>query len=242
MSAAVRSKAAGDVDVLLLDKTGTITLGNRQATASPVSGRPEKELAEAAQLPHWPTKHRRPQHRRARKTKIRNPGPELHRDAEREVRSIFAHTRMSGVDHIGDSHRKGAAGAIRDWVGGRLPPEIEQEVESISNNGGTPLVVAMKQKALGVIYLKDIVKGGLSDRFERFRAIGIRTVMITGDNALTAAAIAKEAGMMISHAAKPEDNAFTARNRNRAPRGNDRNGTNDAPALAQADVGYNEQA
>jgi K+-transporting ATPase ATPase B chain len=147
---------------------------------------------------------------------------------------------MSGVDYNGQRYRKGAAGAIRDWVGGRLPKQIEHEVESIANNGGTPLVVATKERALGVIYLKDIVKGGLSERFERFRAIGIRTVMITGDNALTAAAIAKEAGLDDFLAqAKPEDKLALIRKEQEAGHlvAMTGDGTNDAPALAQADVG-----
>ena len=200
-------EAAGDVDVLLLDK---------QAQLRSVIARRQRSF----QLPESPRGTRRSgsafltrrrnaggsQHRCAGKQKYGIRGRELHDMPNAKFVPFTAHTRMSGVDHNGDSYRKGAAGAIRDWVGGHLPQEIEEEVESISSHGGTPLVVAMKQKALGVIYLKDIVKGGLSERFERFRAIGIRTVMITGDNALTAAAIAKEAGLDDFLAqAKPED-------------------------------------
>jgi K+-transporting ATPase ATPase B chain len=146
---------------------------------------------------------------------------------------------MSGVDLNGSSYRKGAASSIRSWVG-QLPHEVEAEVDAISGNGGTPLVVATKEKALGVIYLKDIVKGGLSERFERFRAIGIRTVMITGDNKLTAAAIAKEAGVDDFLAeAKPEDKLALIRREQEAGHlvAMTGDGTNDAPALAQADVG-----
>jgi K+-transporting ATPase ATPase B chain len=167
-------------------------------------------------------------------------GRELNEMPHATFVAFTAQTRMSGVDYNGRSYRKGAAGAIRDWVGGRLSQQIEREVESISSNGGTPLVVATKEKALGVIYLKDIVKGGLSERFERFRAIGIRTVMITGDNALTAAAIAKEAGLDDFLAqAKPEDKLALIRKEQEAGHlvAMTGDGTNDAPALAQADVG-----
>jgi len=235
-------EAAGDVDVLLLDKTGTITLGNRQATAFiPVPGVTEQELAEAAQLSSLADET--PEGRSIvvlAKQKYGIRGRELHDMPNATFVPFSAQTRMSGVDYNGQSYRKGAAGAIRDWVGGRLPKEIEEEVESISSNGGTPLVVAMKEKALGVIYLKDIVKGGLSERFERFRAIGIRTVMITGDNALTAAAIAKEAGLDDFLAqAKPEDKLALIRKEQEAGHlvAMTGDGTNDAPALAQADVG-----
>ena len=235
-------EAAGDVDVLLLDKTGTITLGNRQATAFvPVPGVTEQELAEAAQLSSLADET--PEGRSIvvlAKQKYGIRGRELHDMPNATFVPFSAQTRMSGVDYNGQSYRKGAAGAIREWVGGRLPKEIEEEVESISSNGGTPLVVAMKEKALGVIYLKDIVKGGLSERFERFRAIGIRTVMITGDNALTAAAIAKEAGLDDFLAqAKPEDKLALIRKEQEAGHlvAMTGDGTNDAPALAQADVG-----
>jgi len=147
---------------------------------------------------------------------------------------------MSGVDMGGRHYRKGAADAVKEFVGQPLPPEVEAEIQRIGFLGGTPLVVADQEKVFGTIYLKDIVKGGLPDRFERFRAMGIKTIMITGDNPLTAAAIAKEAGVDDFLAqAKPEDKlapdpASTSR---RAPGGHDGDGTNDAPALAQADVG-----
>jgi K+-transporting ATPase ATPase B chain len=235
-------EAAGDVDVLLLDKTGTITLGNRQAAAFvPAEGVTEQQLAEAAQLSSLADET--PEGRSIvvlAKQKYGIRGRELHDMPNATFVPFTAQTRMSGVDYGGECYRKGAAGAIRDWVGGRLSKQIEHEVESISNNGGTPLVVATKQKALGVIYLKDIVKGGLSERFERFRAIGIRTVMITGDNALTAAAIAKEAGLDDFLAqAKPEDKLALIRKEQEAGHlvAMTGDGTNDAPALAQADVG-----
>ncbi len=235
-------EAAGDVDVLLLDKTGTITLGNRQAaTFVPTEGVTEQELAEAAQLASLADET--PEGRSIvvlAKQKYGIRGRELNEMPHATFVAFTAQTRMSGVDYNGRSYRKGAAGAIRDWVGGRLSQQIEREVESISSNGGTPLVVATKEKALGVIYLKDIVKGGLSERFERFRAIGIRTVMITGDNALTAAAIAKEAGLDDFLAqAKPEDKLALIRKEQEAGHlvAMTGDGTNDAPALAQADVG-----
>ncbi len=235
-------EAAGDVDVLLLDKTGTITLGNRQATEfMPAPGVTEGELAEAAQLSSLADET--PEGRSIvvlAKEKYGLRGREIHEMPDAAFVPFTAQTRMSGLDVGGASYRKGAAGAVRDWVGGRLPKEVEKHVEAIAGNGGTPLVVATKEKALGTIYLKDIVKGGLSERFERFRAMGIRTVMITGDNALTAAAIAKEAGVDSFLAqAKPEEKLALIRKEQEgghlvAMTGD---GTNDAPALAQADVG-----
>ena len=188
-------EAAGDVDVLLLDKTGTITLGNRQAVEfMPAPGVTEQQMAEAAQLSSLADET--PEGRSIvvlAKQKYNLRGVELHEMPHAVFVPFTAQTRMSGVDLDGKSYRKGAAGSIREWVG-KLPKEVEAQVDAISGQGGTPLVVATKETALGVIYLKDIVKGGLAERFERFRAIGIRTVMITGDNKLTAAAIAKEAG------------------------------------------------
>ena len=151
-----------------------------------------------------------------------------------------AQTRMSGLDVDGKSYRKGATDSVRAYVSGNFPAELEQAVENISRQGGTPLVVATKERALGVIYLKDIVKGGLADRFERFRAMGIKTVMITGDNKLTAAAIAKEAGVDDFLAqATPEDKLAYIRKEQAGGRlvAMTGDGTNDAPALAQADVG-----
>jgi potassium-transporting ATPase ATP-binding subunit len=234
-------EAAGDVDVLLLDKTGTITLGNRQAVAVlPASGVTEQELADAAQLASLADET--PEGRSivvlAKQFGIR----------AREIRDLpgarfvpfTAQTRMSGVDFEGKQIRKGAADAVRRFVGGTLPPEVERAVENISRSGGTPLVVATKDRALGVVQLKDIVKGGLADRFKRFRAMGIRTVMITGDNKLTAAAIAQEAGVDDFLAeAKPEDKLALIRQEQQGGRmiAMIGDGTNDAPALAQADVG-----
>jgi len=234
-------EAAGDVDVLLLDKTGTITLGNRQATAFlPVSDVPGQELADAAQLASLADET--PEGRSivvlAKQFGIR----------AREIRDLpgaqfipfAAQTRMSGVNFEGKQIRKGSANAVRQFVGGMLPAEIEKMVEAISLSGGTPLVVATRERALGVIHLKDVVKGGLADRFKRFRAMGIRTVMITGDNKLTAAAIAQEAGVDDFLAeAKPEDKLALIRHEQQGGRmiAMIGDGTNDAPALAQADVG-----
>jgi K+-transporting ATPase ATPase B chain len=235
-------EAAGDVDVLLLDKTGTITLGNRQATElTPAPGVDVKELAEAAQLSSLADET--PEGRSIvvlAKEQYGIRGREI-QDLPHAVFVPFtAQTRMSGVDIDGESIRKGAADSVRKWIGGTFPQEVTDAVDRISRLGGTPLVVAKKGKALGVIYLKDIVKGGLPDRFQRFRAMGIRTVMITGDNPLTAAAIAKEAGVDDFLAqATPEDKLALLRKEQAqghlvAMTGD---GTNDAPALAQADVG-----
>jgi len=234
-------EAAGDVDVLLLDKTGTITLGNRQATAFlPAPGVTEQELADAAQLASLADET--PEGRSivvlAKQFGIR----------AREIRDLpgaqfipfTAQTRMSGVNFEGKQIRKGSANAIRHFTGGMLPVEVEKIVEGISLSGGTPLAVATRDRALGVIHLKDIVKGGLADRFKRFRAMGIRTVMITGDNKLTAAAIAQEAGVDDFLAeAKPEDKLALIRQEQQGGRmiAMIGDGTNDAPALAQADVG-----
>jgi K+-transporting ATPase ATPase B chain len=234
-------EAAGDVDVLLLDKTGTITLGNRQATAFlPASGVTESELADTAQLASLADET--PEGRSivvlAKQFGIR----------AREIRDLpgaqffpfTAQTRMSGVNFEGKQIRKGAADAVKKFLGGILPPEVERAVENISRSGGTPLVVATKERVLGVVHLKDIVKGGLADRFKRFRAMGIRTIMITGDNKLTAAAIAQEAGVDGFLAeAKPEDKLALIRKEQTGGRmvAMIGDGTNDAPALAQADVG-----
>jgi potassium-transporting ATPase ATP-binding subunit len=235
-------EAAGDVDVLLLDKTGTITLGNRQAAEfMPAAGVSPTEMAEAAQLSSLADET--PEGRSIvvlAKEKYGLRGREIHEISDYVFVPFTAQTRMSGLDSAGRSYRKGAADSIRKWLGGTLPQEVERSVETISKNGGTPLVVATKERALGTIYLKDIVKGGLADRFLRFRAMGIRTVMITGDNPLTAAAIAKEAGVDDFLAqATPEDKLALIRKEQEeghlvAMTGD---GTNDAPALAQADVG-----
>jgi K+-transporting ATPase ATPase B chain len=234
-------EAAGDVDVLLLDKTGTITLGNRQAVEFvPSPGVEAVELAKVAQLASLADET--PEGRSivvlAKQFGIR----------ERELRDFenarfvpfSAKTRMSGVDVGGEQYRKGAADAIRDFAGGGLPAEVGREIERIGSLGGTPLVVASTKKVLGIVHLKDIVKGGLPDRFKRFRAMGIKTVMITGDNPLTASAIAKEAGVDDFLAeAKPEDKLALIRREQAAGHlvAMTGDGTNDAPALAQADVG-----
>jgi potassium-transporting ATPase ATP-binding subunit len=234
-------EAAGDVDVLFLDKTGTITIGNRQATdflAAP--GVTKEQLADAAQLASLADET--PEGRSV-VVLAKNFGIRAREFSEMPKVTFIpftAQTRMSGVDMDGLSYRKGSADAIRGYVGGKMPGPVEKDVKTISNSGGTPLVVATREKVLGTIQLKDIVKGGLADRFERFRAMGIRTVMITGDNPLTAAAIAKEAGVDDFLAeAKPEDKLALCRKEQLtghlvAMTGD---GTNDAPALAQADVG-----
>jgi K+-transporting ATPase ATPase B chain len=238
-------EAAGDVNVLLLDKTGTITLGNRAATEFfPAPGVTEQELAEAAQLSSLADET--PEGRSIVTLASEKYGVRIRELAEMpgaEFVPFTAQTRMSGVNLNGTSIRKGAAASVRAFViaaGTDYPTEIDQAVEKISRAGGTPLVVATQKKAMGVVYLKDIVKAGLPDRFQRFRAMGIKTVMITGDNPLTAAAIAKEAGVDDFLAqATPEDKLLLLKKEQAA--GNmvamTGDGTNDAPALAQADVG-----
>ncbi len=234
-------EAAGDVDVLLLDKTGTITLGNRQAVEFlPAPGVSVEELADAAQLASLADET--PEGRSivvlAKEFGIRER--ELGEFEKAEFIPFTAKTRMSGVDINGRKYRKGAADAVAEFVGGALPEEVQACVQQIAGKGATPLVVASESKTLGAIHLKDIVKGGLQDRFERFRAMGIRTVMITGDNRLTAEAIAREAGVDDFLAeARPEDKLGLIRREQAighlvAMTGD---GTNDAPALAQADVG-----
>ena len=234
-------EAAGDIDVLLLDKTGTITLGDRQATEFVPAARVRvEELANAAQLASLADET--PEGRSivvlAKRYGLR--GRSASEIPHANFIKFTAQTRMSGIDFGGRRIRKGAADVIRQWVGGEFPADVQDIVASISSSGGTPLVVAENSRALGVIHLKDIVKGGLKDRFERFRAMGIRTIMITGDNPLTAAAIAGEAGVddFVSEA-KPEQKLALIRREQAgghlvAMTGD---GTNDAPALAQADVG-----
>ena len=234
-------EAAGDVDVLLLDKTGTITLGNRQATEFvPAPGVSREELADAAQLSSLADET--PEGRSivvlAKEFGIR--GREIHELPNAEFVPFTAQTRMSGVNMDGQQIRKGAAQSVKNFVGGAFAVEIDAAVDRISRSGGTPLVVAKNSRALGVIQLKDIVKGGLPDRFQRFRAMGIKTVMITGDNPLTAAAIAKEAGVDDFLAqATPEDKLALLKKEQAAGHlvAMTGDGTNDAPALAQADVG-----
>ena len=238
-------EASGDVDVLLLDKTGTITLGNRQATEFiPAPGVDPKELAHAAQLSSLADET--PEGRSVvvlAKEKYGVRGLELHEMPHAQFIPFTAQTRMSGVNVDGQIVRKGAADSVRKFIveaGGAYPDEVEQAVVKISRAGGTPLVVADRNRTLGVIYLKDIVKSGLPDRFKRFRAMGIKTVMITGDNPLTAAAIAAEAGVDDFLAqATPEDKLAYIRKEQTAGHlvAMTGDGTNDAPALAQADVG-----
>ncbi len=235
------AEAAGDVDVLLLDKTGTITLGNRHAVEFfPSPGVAMEELASVAQLASLADET--PEGRSivvlAKEYGLR--GRELHEFPHAQFVPFTAKTRMSGLNLEGEQYRKGAADAVREFVGASLPKEVEGEIQRIGFLGGTPLVVASSQKVLGTIYLKDIVKGGLPDRFKRFRAMGIKTIMITGDNPLTAAAIAKEAGVDDFLAeAKPEDKLALIRRQQAAGHlvAMTGDGTNDAPALAQADVG-----
>jgi K+-transporting ATPase ATPase B chain len=235
-------EAAGDVDVLLLDKTGTITLGNRQATEFfPAPGVEARELADAAQLSSLADET--PEGRSIvvlAKEKYGIRGREIQELPHAEFVPFTAQTRMSGINLDGRHVRKGAADSVRKFVGGKFDKEIDAVVERISRSGGTPLVVASDSRALGVIELKDIVKGGLPDRFKRFRAMGIKTVMITGDNPLTAAAIAKEAGVDDFLAqATPEMKLELLRKEQAAGHlvAMTGDGTNDAPALAQADVG-----
>jgi K+-transporting ATPase ATPase B chain len=237
-------EAAGDVDTLLLDKTGTITLGNRQATEFlPLPGVEINELANAAQLSSLADET--PEGRSIvvlAKEKYGLRGRELH-DREAEFIPFTAQTRMSGVNMGGMQIRKGAAESVKSWVteqGGRVPSELEEIVTRISSAGGTPLTVAVNDKALGVIYLKDIVKGGMRLRFDQLRAMGIKTIMITGDNPLTAKAIADEAGVDDFLAqATPETKMDLIKKEQMGGKlvAMTGDGTNDAPALAQADVG-----
>jgi K+-transporting ATPase ATPase B chain len=237
-------EAAGDVNTLLLDKTGTITLGNRQAAefvAAP--GITAAQMADAAQLSSLADET--PEGRSIvvlAKERYGLRGREL---ASQEATFIpfTAQTRMSGVDMDGREIRKGAVDAITKYLtqhGTVLPKEIQAAVETIARSGGTPLVVAENRRALGVIHLKDIVKGGMRERFDQLRAMGIKTVMITGDNPLTAAAIAREAGVDDFLAeATPKDKMDLIRGEQKQGKlvAMTGDGTNDAPALAQADVG-----
>src|SRR5512137_1273832 len=234
-------EAAGDVDVLLLDKTGTITLGDRQAIAFlPAAGVTARELADAAQLASLADET--PEGRSivvlAKKYGLR--GRSINELPGATFMAFSAQTRMSGIDFESHRIRKGAPDAIREFIGESVPLEVGDAVSRIALQGGTPLLVADGSRVLGVVHLKDIVKGGLKDRFERFRAMGIKTVMITGDNRLTAAAIAKEAGVddFIAEA-RPEDKLARIRREQAAGYlvAMTGDGTNDAPALAQADVG-----
>jgi K+-transporting ATPase ATPase B chain len=239
-------EAAGDVSTLLLDKTGTITYGSRQAAQLlTVHGADEAELADAALLSSLADET--PEGRSIVVLAKERYGVEA-RDLDGATLVPFtAQTRMSGVDYEGHSIRKGAADSVRAWVleqGGEVPEELSTIVDGISGQGGTPLVVASKNggapRALGVIYLKDTVKEGMRVRFDELRAMGIRTVMITGDNPLTAAVIADEAGVDDFLAeATPEDKMALIKKEQHGGRlvAMTGDGTNDAPALAQADVG-----
>ena len=237
-------EASGDVDVLLLDKTGTITLGNRQAAEFlTVDGVAEIELAEVAQLASLADET--PEGRSIVVLAKERYGMRGRQFAEHEARFVpfSATTRMSGIDYDGRQLRKGAADAIKRFVteqGGLVPARLDTVVRSVAEAGGTPLVVAQDNWVLGVIHLKDVVKGGTRERFDELRRMGIRTVMITGDNPVTAAVIAQEAGVddFLAEATPETKMALIrdeqARGRLVAMTGD---GTNDAPALAQADVG-----
>jgi K+-transporting ATPase ATPase B chain len=247
-------EAAGDVGTLLLDKTGTITLGNRQAAAFvPVAGVGEDALADAAQLSSLADET--PEGRsvvvfakQRHGLRERTPGELSHATWV----PFSAQTRMSGVDLDGapERHlRKGAAGAVAEWVrenGGAVPSDLASIVDGVSASGGTPLVVGERERTggaarvLGVVHLKDVVKEGMRERFDEMRRMGIRTVMITGDNPLTARAIADEAGVDDFLAeARPEDKLALIKREQAGGRlvAMTGDGTNDAPALAQADVG-----
>jgi K+-transporting ATPase ATPase B chain len=243
-------EAAGDVDILLLDKTGTITLGNRQATEFiPAPGVKMEELADAAQLASLADET--PEGRSIAvlaKEKYGLRGRDV-ADPHATFVPFTAQTRMSGMDFgngngkVSRRIRKGAAESVRNWVvdqGGRNDPAVFEKVDAISKLGGTPLIVADGPRILGTIHLKDIVKGGIKERFAQLRKMGVKTVMITGDNQLTAAAIALEAGVddFIAQA-KPEDKLARIRKEQEGGKliAMIGDGTNDAPALAQADVG-----
>jgi K+-transporting ATPase ATPase B chain len=237
-------EASGDVNTLLLDKTGTVTLGNRQAVEFiPFDGVTEEELADASQLSSLADET--PEGRSIvvlAKEKYGLRGREM---SEREAQFVpfSAYTRMSGIDIDGRMLRKGASAAIAHFVkelGGQIPASFEESSDWISRQGGTPLAVADGARALGIVYLKDIVKGGIKERIGQLRAMGIRSVMITGDNPLTAAAIASEAGVDDFLAqATPADKLEYIKREQREGRlvAMTGDGTNDAPALAQADVG-----
>ena len=237
-------EAAGDVNTLLLDKTGTITLGNRQASEFiPAPGVSKDQLADAAQLSSLPDET--PEGRSIvvlAKEMYGLRGRELS-EMQAEFVPFSAVTRMSGVNLDGRIIRKGSTDAIAGFLkenGGVLPDEVRAAVETVARSGGTPLVVAENRQALGVIHLKDVVKGGMRERFSQLRSMGIRTIMITGDNPLTAAAIAREAGVDDFLAeAKPKDKMDLIRREQAEGKlvAMTGDGTNDAPALAQADVG-----
>jgi K+-transporting ATPase ATPase B chain len=236
-------EASGDCDVLLLDKTGTITLGNREATEFvPMPGVTEAELAEAAQMSSLADET---PEGRSIVVLAKGFGIREHDFAGHEPTFVpfTAQTRMSGVDYNGTRLRKGAGDSIEAWVseeGGRAPAELKAQLDRIGREGGTPLAVARNERVLGVIYLKDVVKEGMKARFDQLRAMGIRTIMVTGDNKLTAAKIAEEAGVDDFLAeATPERKLELIKEQQSDGRliAMTGDGTNDAPALAQADVG-----
>ena len=236
-------EASGDVDVLLLDKTGTITLGNRQAAAFvPMPGVSEAALAEAAQMSSLADET---PEGRSIVVLAKQYGIREHELANSDAHFVpfTAQTRMSGVDFNGTRLRKGAGDAIMRWVndeGGHAPPELEPALDTLARQGSTPLAVARDNQVLGVIELKDVVKDGMRHRFDQLRAMGIRTIMVTGDNRLTAAKIAEEAGVDDFLAeATPERKLELIRDQQAGGRlvAMTGDGTNDAPALAQADVG-----
>jgi K+-transporting ATPase ATPase B chain len=236
-------EAAGDVSTLLLDKTGTITFGNRRASeVVPVHGVTERELAKAALLTSLADET--PEGRSIVDLAVERYGLEPPDAPEVALVPFTAQTRMSGVDLPDGRHvRKGATDSVRRWVearGGTTPPELTEHVHAISTSGGTPLVVADGDRVLGIVHLKDVVKPGMRERFDELRALGIRTVMITGDNPLTAQAIAGEAGVDDFLAeATPEDKMALIQREQHGGRlvAMTGDGTNDAPALAAADVG-----
>jgi K+-transporting ATPase ATPase B chain len=234
-------EAAGDVDVLLLDKTGTITLGNRQATEFiPAPGVSQEQIADAAQLASLADETPEGRSIVVLAKQLGIHGRTMADLPGATFIPFTAQTRMSGVDVGGRMVRKGSAEAVRAFVQAEFPPQVDEAIERIARAGGTPLVVADSRHVLGVINLKDVIKGGLLDRFKRFRAMGIRTIMITGDNPRTAAAIAAEAGVDDFLAeARPEDKMALIRKEQAAGHlvAMTGDGTNDAPALAQADVG-----
>ncbi len=236
-------EASGDVDVLLLDKTGTITIGNREAAAFvPMPGVTEAQLAETAQMASLADET---PEGRSIVVLAKQYGIREHEFGAQQARFVpfTAQTRMSGVDINGSRLRKGAGDAVIAWVtneGGQAPPQLTTELERISREGGTPLAVARDNQVLGVVELKDIVKEGMRERFDHLRAMGIRTVMVTGDNRLTAAKIAGESGVDDFLAeATPERKLDLIKEQQGGGRmvAMTGDGTNDAPALAQADVG-----
>jgi K+-transporting ATPase ATPase B chain len=236
-------EAAGDISTIILDKTGTITFGNRMASQFiPVSSATEEEAREAAVLSS--VKDETPEGRSVLEL-AKNQGFSIDHSLyeQAEFTPFAAETRMSGMDINGVSYRKGAVDAIQKYVqqlGGEIPSDLKEKSDQISNQGGTPLAVSVGKKIVGIIYLKDTVKPGMRERFEELRKMGIKTIMCTGDNPLTAATIAKEAGVddFIAES-KPEDKIRVIREEQ--AKGNlvamTGDGTNDAPALAQADVG-----